>query len=278
MPATQPTSPDWFESPLGRWLVGQECRRSRELIPDGYYPTALQIGLPGHDFLCDLDDVEVGTKFVTISSRDNLGASVNLAADTGRHAMVARPGALPFGDKTHSLIVLPHALDFCDDPHRVLREVNQVLTPEGYVVIIGFNQLSLWGLCRYLPGVKKYDSAPWRGRSYRAGRVQDWLSLLGIDIVGARMLAYHPPLQSHRWRDKLGFLDRMGDRWWPGLGAVYMIVGRKREFARGDGTRRLAWRRFIPAIARPAVTASGLPNSATGGGRSRLRLVVKNQT
>ncbi len=259
----------------------RECHRCRELIPAGYYPTALQIGLPAHDYLRNLDDVEVGTKFVTMSSGD---ASPIPDHDDGvpdaesvMHGLIASPEALPFGEKAHSLIVMPHVLDFCDDPHRVLREVNQILIPEGCVVITGFNQLSLWGLNRYLPGFRGGDSAPWRGHHYRAGRVQDWLSLLGIDIVGACMLAYQPPLQSQRWRDKFGFMDRMGDRWWPGLGAAYMIVGRKREFARGEGSRRPAWRRFIPAIARPAVTASGLPVSgAAADSRNRLRLVVKN--
>ena len=248
---------DWFETSLGRWLVDRECQRCRELIPAGYYPTALQIGLPAHDFLCQLDDVEVGTKFVTMSARGSIAGSerdASLPADeTAMHGLIASPEALPFGEKAHSLIVMPHVLDFCDDPHRVLREVNQILIPEGCVVITGFNLLSLWGLKRYLPGSNRTDSAPWRGHHYRAGRVQDWLSLLGIDIVGACMLAYQPALQSQRWRDKFGFLDRMGDRWWPGLGAVYMIVGRKREFARGEGSRRPAWRRFIPAIADPSI-------------------------
>lgn len=272
---------DWFETSLGHWLVEQECSRCRDMIPAGYYPTALQLGLPAHDFLRNLDDVEVGVKFVTSSRPGAVTGAAGEADGTGPglHGVIASPGALPFGEKAHSLIVLPHVLDFCGDPHRVLREVNQILVPEGCVVITGFNQLSLWGLYRYLPGFEGSRSAPWRGHHYRAGRVQDWLSLLGIDIVGACMLAYHPPLQSQRWRDKFGFLDRMGDRWWPGLGAIYMIVGRKREFARGDGTRRLAWRRFIPAIARPAVTASGLPVSgAAVSGSNHLRLVVKNPT
>ncbi len=273
---------NWFNSSLGQWLLEEECRHCRRLIPAGYYPTALQVGLPGRDYLRDMEDIEVGTRFISRASvGDQAGAPAE--ADTeatvlprARH-LVAQPGALPFGERTHSLIVLPHVLDFCADPHRVLREVNQVLIPEGCVVITGFNRFSLWGL-NGLPGIRSranVERAPWRGKHYRARRVQDWLSLLGIDILGACQFAYQPPMQSPVWRARLGFLDRMGDRWWPALGAVYMIVGRKREIAVGTSGHRLAWRRFIPAIARPGVTASGIPASAAAG-RSHLRLVVKN--
>ncbi|MDE0280639.1 MAG: methyltransferase domain-containing protein [Gammaproteobacteria bacterium] len=271
----------WFGTSLGRWLLEEECGRCRKLIPAGYYPSALQIGLPERNYFRALDDVEVGTRFLALPTLESMslmehGPGGDNDAQAFR-AMIAQPGALPFGEKAHSLIVLPHALDFCDDPHRVLREVNQILVPEGCVVITGFNQISLWGLHRLASGSRfgNVRPLPWSGRQhYRAGRVQDWLSLLGIDIVGACMLAYQLPLQNPRWRDKLDFMDRMGGRWWPGLGAVYMIVGRKREFASGASGKRLAWRRFIPAIARPAVTASRIPVSHAGTSpRDRLRLV-----
>ena len=274
----------WFGTSLGRWLLEEECGRCRKLIPAGYYPSALQVGLPERDYLREPDDVEIGTRFIALPtaesvSRMETGHAGNDDAQALR-AMIAQPGALPFGEKAHSLIVMPHVLDFCDDPHRVLREVNQILVPEGCVVITGFNQLSLWGLHRFASGPRfgKVRPLPWRGHHhYRTGRVQDWLSLLGIDIVGACMLAYQLPLQNARWRDKLDFIDRMGDRWWPGLGAVYMIVGRKREFATGTGGKRLAWRQFIPAIARPGVTASKIPATHTGTApRTRLRLVAKD--
>lgn len=273
----------WFETSLGRWLLQEECRHCRKLIPAGYYPSALQIGMPERDFFRDLDDVEVGTRFVAVPTVESLSLMDQGERDrddaAAFRAMIAQPGALPFGEKSHSLIVMPHVLDVCDDPHRVLREVNQILIPEGCVVITGFNQLSLWGLHRFVSATRIGDvrPLPWKGPHYRAGRVQDWLSLLGIDVVGACMLAYQLPLQSARWRDKLDFIGRMGDRWWPGLGAVYLIVGRKREFATGASGKRLAWRRFIPAIARPAVTASNIPaNRADTARRNRLRLVAKD--
>ncbi len=268
---------DWFETSLGKWLVNQEKQFCQHLIPDGYYPTALQLGMGKEDYL---SDIETGLRFVADSSDDtDVDDSPELNAKSGQsplHRVRALPTALPFSDKTHSLIIMPHILDFCDDPHAVLREVNQILIPEGCVVITGFNQVSLWSAGRL--GWTKYANAPWKGHYYRVKRVQDWLALLGFDIVGAKMFGYRPPLQSEKWRNKLNIAEKLGDRWWPGLGAAYMIVGKKREIASSTGSMRLAWRRFIPAIARPAVPATGsMPTSANEAGKTRLRLVVKNQ-
>jgi ubiquinone/menaquinone biosynthesis C-methylase UbiE len=52
---------------------------------------------------------------------------------------------LPFEAQSVDLIVMPHTLEFTRDPHRLLREAERVLMPEGQLIILGFNSLSLWG-------------------------------------------------------------------------------------------------------------------------------------
>lgn len=238
---------DWFDSSLGRSLLEQERRHCRGLVPSGYYPRSLQAGRATVDFLAGL---ETGSRFFI----GELAPQADTAADTDAASYtpptlyaIAKSSAMPFADKTHNLIVLPHTLDFCDDPHSVLREVSHILAARGCVVIIGFNQWSLWGAL----GVLRKASAA--GRYRRVGHVQDWLSLLGFELVGAAMLGYRPPLQSEKWRRKLKFIDKAGARWWPGLGAVYIIVGRKQEIAvRGRGAARLRWRQLLPGMAQPA--------------------------
>ena len=268
---------DWFKTSLGQWLVVQEKQFCQHLIPDGYYPTALQLGMAREDYL---SGIETGSRFIADPEIET-EMDADLKTDPAEtrapyHSVRALPTALPFSDKTHSLIIMPHILDFCDDPHAVLREVNQILIPEGCVVITGFNQISLWSAGKL--GWSKYANAPWKGHYYRVKRVQDWLALLGFDIVGAKMFGYRPPMQNEKWRNKLSIVEKLGDRWWPGLGAAYMIVGKKREIASSAGGMRLAWRRFIPAIARPAVPATGnMPATGAEAGKARLRLVVKNR-
>ncbi len=52
---------------------------------------------------------------------------------------------LPFEAQSVDLLVMPHTLEFARDPHRLLREAERVLVPEGQLIILGFNSLSLWG-------------------------------------------------------------------------------------------------------------------------------------
>jgi SAM-dependent methyltransferase len=62
------------------------------------------------------------------------------------HALCCEPEYLPFADQSLDLVVLPHTLERAEDPHRSLAEVERVLRPEGRVVIVGLNPVSLWGL------------------------------------------------------------------------------------------------------------------------------------
>ena len=245
---------DWFESSLARSLLEQERLHCRNLVPSGYYPRSLQVGLPSVNFL---DGIETGGRFfigervLRTHGKSAASAASDQSDSNPVQCAVAKASAMPFADKTHNLIVLPHTLDFCDDPHAVLREVNHILLPQGCVVIIGFNQVSMWGAVRLM--MKGANSLPWNGRYRRIGQVQDWLSLLGFELVGAMMMAYQPPLQNEKWRRKLAFIDQAGARWWPGLGAVYVIIGRKKEIAVSGGvTSRLRWRQLLPDMAQPA--------------------------
>ena len=181
------------------------------------------------------------------------------------HFAVSASSALPFAEKSQDIIVLPHTLDFCSAPHEVLRQASQLLVAEGCIVIVGFNLASLYGVINALHG--QGSNQPWDGRFYRVGRVQDWLALLGFDLVGAGMSHYLPPIQSEVWRRKLAFMERAGNRWWPNLGGIYVIVARKREM--GITPLRSVsrpWRRLIPGMVQPASREVA---------RARLKIVYK---
>jgi SAM-dependent methyltransferase len=257
---------NWFNSPLGQFILESEMDKCGTLVPSGYYACSLQLGMPGVNFL---DAVEVQSRFmvdvrVQDQSAMDTGSYQPLA---GCHYTVSSSSALPFPERSQNIVVLPHTLDFCGNPHEVLRQVNQILQPEGCLVISGFNRASFYGGLR--PFLKGRNNLPWSGRFYSVGRVQDWLALLGYDLVGAGMIAYQPPLQSQKWREKLDFMEKAGNRWWPGLGGVYLIVGRKREMAVTPRSQPLkTWQRLIPAIAQPASQRAA---------KMGMKLVVDNQ-
>lgn len=141
--------------------------------------------------------------------------------------MRAIPEALPFDSRCIDLVVLPHTLDFSADPHQVLREVERVLVPEGHMVILGFNPISLWGLRRlFTPRSRR--TGPWSAQFISLRRMKDWLALMHFEITGGSMMYYRPPLSNPGVLDRLFVLDRLGDRWWPMMAGVYLLVAKKR--------------------------------------------------
>ena len=103
--------------------------------------------------------------------------------------ITASPLALPFLQDTLDLIVLPHTLDLSHDPHQVLREAQRVLIPEGHIVLIAFNPMSMMGLCKLaLMGSKRI---PWASHFYTARRLKDWLALLDFTVLTTA----HPPVR-----------------------------------------------------------------------------------
>lgn len=195
----------WWKSPLGRHLLAQEQALLDPLVQDIFGYHAVQVGMPGIDLLRE----------------SRIAKRVVLAPDAGD--VLAVPEQLPLADRSVDLLLLPHVLEFSAQPHAVLREADRVLMPEGRLVILGFNPLSLWGL-RRLRG----RGYPWDGRYISVPRVHDWLQLLDLEASGGRYCAYVPPLQRQRAIDRWRFMEKAGDRWWPLAGGVYLLQAVKR--------------------------------------------------
>ncbi len=135
---------------------------------------------------------------------------------------------LPFASQSMDLVVLPHALEFAEDPHRVLREVERVLMPEGQVVISGFNPISLWGLRQVVGRTFDAPFLPRAGQFLALPRLKDWLKLLGFEVHRGHFGCYRPPFAAERWQARFGFMEKFGERWWSYCGAVYMVHATKR--------------------------------------------------
>ena len=209
--ATQPASElaAWLETPLGQALLGWERTGLERMVVDIFGYNAVQIGLPGIDLLTAN---RMPFRFA--------------CAQAGAAAVLANEFELPFASASIDLVLMPHVLEFSADPHRVLREVERVLVPEGSVVLSGLNPLSLWGLRRL--AARRGGAMPWRGHYRTVMRIKDWLKLLGFEVVDVTSGCYFAPLTSARWLDRLRAMDRLGARCWPALGGAYLVHGVKR--------------------------------------------------
>jgi len=214
--------PDWFDSNAGQALIDEEIANFNTLVPDQFYRVGLQLGLNNRSLLTGLN-VDQAVYCDSALPKGQLTSC----------SVLSLPEALPFADSSIDLALLPHTLDYCEDPHRVLREISQVLSPEGILVMTGFHPFSLWGVKRRLN--KKH--APFDARFVSRGVIQDRLELLGFEPLTGCMLNYRLPQLNATWRDRLGWMDKMGDRWWPTLGAVYVLVVQKKIYS-GLGLKR----------------------------------------
>ena len=203
------TLQDWFQTPLGQYLLEKERAYLDDMTPDIFGFHALQLGMPGVDLL-----------------RESRIAHKMRIATLGEPDLYARCHELPIATQSVDLVVLPHVLEFADEPHAILREVDRIMMPEGRLAIVGFNPWSLWGLRSSL-GYSR-DAHPWNGRFLSLLRVKDWLALLGFDVSAGRLIAYAPPFDSDKLRRRFAFMEPAGDRWWAVGGAVYMLQAIKR--------------------------------------------------
>jgi SAM-dependent methyltransferase len=239
------TLAEWFTTPPGRYLLAREQAYFDSTVADifGYY--ALQVGLPDCPFL----------------AQSRIPSRWTLDYDPPAQ-LVADPHYLPLPESTFDLLVLPHALEFTDDPHHMLREAHRVIRPEGQIVIAGFNPFSLFGAKRYFG---RAQTPPWNGNFIALYRVKDWLTLLGFDVVGGRLDAYVPPFARQKWLGRFGFVEKLGDRWWPIAGGVYYLRATKRVSGMRVITpareRRERARSLVPAArARESLTSSDSPS------------------
>ncbi|MEK6550902.1 MAG: methyltransferase domain-containing protein [Pseudomonadota bacterium] len=228
----------WFDTPLGRSLQVHELHRLRSALPTLYGTLAVQLGRLGPLDL--LEACVVPTRILVGETVDEAGAS-----------LLARPDEIPLATGSVDLLLLPHTLDYCEDPHGVLREVNRVLSPEGHVIVLGFNPWSWWGLRRLF--TRRPRPVPWCGQFLPLTRIKDWLRLLDFDLAQGGMMFYRPPMRRESFMERLRFLDKAGDRWWPMSAAVYLLVARKR--VAGMTPLRPAWK-LVSAKGRAAPEAA----------------------
>lgn len=256
----------WFATPPGRYILDWEQAQLDEAVVNRFGFNALQLGLP------DLDALRANRM-----PHRWLSVPEPLPSGSGRRvALINHAAALPFPEDSLDLIVLPHTLELSADPHAVLREVERVLVPEGRAVICGLNPLSAWGMRQYwshlMAGIGLGATRLGRRFLPEAGdfidpwRLKDWLKLLSFEVESCHYGCYRPAVRSEKWLQRWAWMDGLGSRSWPFLGAVYFLVAVKRV----KGMRLLgpAWKPRRAASApvavaqRPSLKGQRTPQAA----------------
>ena len=262
---------DWVHTPPGQYALAWERAQFDAAVADVFGYHALQLGLPALDALVANRmphrwHAELGDASADAMAAETPDAPVPAAATAAeappaawKAALVTDSTALPFAEASLDLVVLPHTLEFSADPHATLREVQRVLVHEGRVAISGLSPASLWGWRQYRAHVYRSlgsgslylpDGCEFIGH----WRLRDWLRLLEFELESVAFGCYRPAVRSAGALARCEWMDRVGARWWPVLGAAYVAVAVKRtQGAKLVGAR---WKK-APAVSGAPVSVAG---------------------
>lgn len=206
---------EWFATSAGQDLAERESRLLSRRLAGLYARRVLQVGAYG------------GGRCPTV-----YGDARQWVLDDwpgGPIDVQATSEVLPLASGSVDVVVLIHQLEFTDRPHQVIREAARVLAPEGHMLVLGFNPISLWGLWRVF--APRRAQPPWCGRYLSPWRVADWMQLLGLTPRQHEGLAPLPPLPDRLRRRQPPARVVYGHSLSPALrwmGGVNLVMGQKR--------------------------------------------------
>lgn len=214
-------------------------------IPWGeYYREALDRQLqPWLSKMFGFHLLKIGTLSAEINT-DNCAIShqVTVSSLGDRVQVRADPLQLPFENRSIDACLLAHTLPWCQDPHRLLREVDRVLIDDGWLMLSGFNPVSVLGLGKCVPFQRR--RVPYNSRMFSMMRLIDWVALLNFEVI------YQANFHVLPWQRQGG--DLLSAHL-PALGCMQLIVARKRTIPL---TLNPMKRRKENAQLRPAVGAT----------------------
>ena len=184
----------WYQGKNGPYLLASLRQAMQPVLDISFGYHILQMGVaPG----CQL--YEQSTINHRIYSGEQAATGVNL---------ITQSDELPFESDSIDTLIAHHSLEFGPNPHRVLREMQRVLAPQGHMLIVGFNPYSLLGAGA---AMRRLARRPLWQQQHPVSRhrLSDWLHLLGCEVQSCSNVYGLPPVGS----GKLNALLRRGDAW-----------------------------------------------------------------
>jgi hypothetical protein len=204
----------WWQEALGSALLGAESELLAEALEDVFGWEFLQVGAWGN------------ARELLAGSRTRRQTIIAAAKSPVGPDLIGRASQLPIASDSVDAVLLPHTLEFAADPYSIVREVDRVLVAEGQLIVMGFRPLSLWGL---RARASRNGFPPGMRRVLSEGRVQDWLELLGYEVVVRRRYLYASPWSHPAPGDASGKILRRG-LVNPMPSGAYLLKARKRVY------------------------------------------------
>lgn len=204
----------WFQSPLGKQLIVEQTECIQSIMKSKFGRHLIQFD-SGY--------------YQPIIEKPPVGCMSILSLESNRAAcpvIQGEPEKLPFCPDSVDHILLHHTLDYCEDPYQVLRESQQALCAGGYLIVVGFNPASWWGIRKLFSFGSK--SIPWLGRFLSVNRVEDWLNVLDLEVQEHYSLIHSLPISKPNVHEKFVWIDKLSQVLLPKIGGCYILVAQKR--------------------------------------------------
>tara|TARA_Y100000992_G_C21260851_1_gene491197 strand:- start:30 stop:734 length:705 start_codon:yes stop_codon:yes gene_type:complete len=207
----------WYETPVGKkayeLVVNQVACRVDQIYPS----YLLQIG--GRSIYrraCDHGQV-----FVHLDPRDGLSSNgLNVCCDlTGLH--------LPVPANQFSMVICPYVHEMVDDSVALFEELSRVVCENGFVVLVGINMASVWGI-EYLMG--RLVKPQWAGSIYSLTSLLKILKRYDLSLEQYETVFFTP--YTYLLPNRVSqIMDYLGHRYWPKRGSIEIIWLQKKEEA-----------------------------------------------
>lgn len=237
----------WYRGKNGQYLL-DSLRKTLQPILDvsfGYH--ILQMGVAG---ACPLHHQSSINHRIYVA--DQAGTNVNL---------VSHSDELPLESDSIDALIVHHSLEFGPNPHRVLREIQRVLAPQGQLLVVGFNPYSLFGAGVALQRLARKPL--WQQQHpVSRQRLTDWLHLLGCEVQSYHHVYSVPPMGRGSLREWLTRADAWSNAHKLPLGGLYVLHAIKQVSAMNGPRLRLRERgeRLIGlAVPKPSTVPSPAP-------------------
>ncbi len=203
----------WLTQFLGQHVVAAERRCLQQLLSSYYGKYALLLGVPQQQ----------GLLKSTVMPCQYLMTPLLVNKNKFTEVIESEFYELPFASGSVDLVLVPHTLEHLDNPRKLLSEACRIVKPEGHIIILGFNPMSLWGLKKTMTTA---NVTPWNSHFIQSTTVKKWLGLADFELVLQDTFLFRPPTRHQRLFRKLTFLEWLGNKCYKPFGGVYVLIAK----------------------------------------------------
>lgn len=206
---------EWFNTHQGKRVARAFTEEIEKILCHLSGKYLLQIGATGYNDL--LEKMRFRNKII-----------VSPSIEIENMQIYATPENLPLYDNSIDCILAPFSMELFPNNQNIIAEYDRVLKANGYIIFLGINPCSLWGLYAFFRKIKYLSTFSLKLRS--ALNLKKLYFILGYTQSYFNSFYYIPPVDNLNIISNLEFLNEMGKMVWPYPAGFYCFIVQKCEF------------------------------------------------